>query len=261
MALAGYEEEPFTHAGITRPVYWRGEGPGVVVVHEIPGITPPVKAFADRVVREGYTVAMPSLFGTPGRADSPGYTVQTVLSGCIRREFAVWSRNAASPITEWLRALSRRLHERAGGPGVGAVGMCFTGNFALAMMVEPAMRAPVLSQPSLPFGLTRSHRAALHLSQADLTTVRRRLVDEGGRALALRFSHDWMCPRARFDTLQRELGDQLEVVELDSGPGNAFGISRTAHSVLTRDFLDQEGHPTRHALDRVLALFAERLRT
>ena len=90
-----------------------------------------------------------------------GYAAAEMLKGiCIRREFSVWATNRSSPIVDWLRALSREMHTQCGGNGVGAVGMCFTGNFALAMMTEPAVVAPVLSQPSLPLaggpGRTRS---------------------------------------------------------------------------------------------------------
>ena len=68
-----------------------------------------------------------------------------------------------------------------------------------------------------------------------------------------------MCPRARFENLERQLGDGFEGIEIDSGKGNAHGIPRSAHAVLTNDLVDEAGHPTRAALDRVLALFRERL--
>ena len=64
-----------------------------------------------------------------------------------------------SPIIAWLRALARNLHADVGGPGVGAVGMCFAGGFALGMMVDDIMVAPVLSQPSLPFAIGSARTA------------------------------------------------------------------------------------------------------
>jgi hypothetical protein len=136
--------------------------------------------------------------------------------------------------------------------------MCLTGNFALSLMVDEAVMAPVLSQPSLPFGVSPSHKAALHLADADLAVVKRR-ARAGCGVLGLRFTADPMCPPERFETLRRELGDGFEGIEIDSSRGNAHGIPRTAHSVLTRDLVDEQGHPTREALDRVLALFRERL--
>ena len=149
--LTGWEKSTFTAAGFTRDVYRRGTGPGVVVVHEIPGITPKVTEFANDVVAAGFTVLMPSLVGTPGKSPSGGYMASSMSKVCVSKEFTNWAMNQTSPIIAWLRAVARNLHQELGGPGVGAVGMCFSGGFALAMMVDDIMVAPVLSQPSMPF--------------------------------------------------------------------------------------------------------------
>jgi dienelactone hydrolase len=256
--LEGFRETDFTHDGVQRTVYRRGEGPGVLVMHEVPGITPEVARFARRVADEGFAVALPHLFGTPNKPISPGYVIGQMARACVSREFAVLAAHRSSPITDWLRALARALHAERGGPGVGAVGMCLTGNFALALMMEPALLAPVLSQPSLPLGLSPGLRAALHVSPEELANAKRR-AGEGASVLGLRFSGDPMCPNARFATLRRELGAGFEAIEIDSRRGNPHGIPRTAHSVLTTDLVDEAGHPTRAALERVLALFRERL--
>ena len=260
MALDGFEEFSFTSEGASRSVYRRGSGPGVVVIHEIPGITPEVARFARWVAEDGFTAFVPHLFGTPGKPFSGGYVASQMVRACVSREFSVLARGESSPITDWLRALCRHVHRECGGPGVGAIGMCLTGNFALSLMVDDSVMAPVLSQPSLPFPVSRSHRRALHLSEEDLTVVKGR-VRTGCRVLGLRFTHDPLCPPERFQRLREELGDGFEAVEIDSGPGNPHGIGRTAHSVVTHDLVDEEGHPTRDALDRVLALFRERLRS
>ncbi|MEO8600967.1 MAG: dienelactone hydrolase family protein [bacterium] len=259
MALDGFDTFAFTHAGATRTVYTLGAGPAVVVMHEIPGITPQVERFARRVAADGFRVYLPHLFGEPGRPISNGYILAEVARACIRREFSVLARRQASPITEWLRALCRRAHEARGGPGVGAVGMCITGNFALALMVDQTVMAPVLSQPSLPFALTKDHRAALHLSDSALATIKQRAAG-GCPVLGLRFTHDPLCPGERFATLRRELGPAFDGIEIDSSPGNAYGFTARSHSVLTTDLVDETGHPTRAALDRVLTLFRNQLR-
>jgi dienelactone hydrolase len=257
--LEGFEQFPFTHGGETRTVYRRGSGPGVVVMHEIPGITPQVAEFSRRVADDGFTVYMPHMFGTPGKPLSIPYALGQMARACVSREFKVFAKGESSPITDWLRSLCRHAHAECGGPGVGAIGMCLTGNFALALMVDPSVMAPVLSQPSLPFPITASHRAAIHLSEGDLQTVKRR-AGEGCGVLGLRFTADPMCPRERFETLRRELGVGFEGIEIDSGPGNPNHLDRMAHSVVTTHLVDEEGHPTRQALERVLALFRERLR-
>lgn len=256
--LPGFTSGTFTHDGATRTVYRRGSGPGVVVMHEIPGITPPVAAFARRVADAGFTAVMPHLFGTPGKPLGVPYMLGQLARACISREFRVLAARESSPITDWLRALCRSVHAELGGPGVGAIGMCLTGNFALALMVDPAVMAPVLSQPSLPFAVGRERRAGLHLSDADLAVVRAR-AGAGVGVLGLRFTHDPACPGERFARLRQELGDGFEAIEIDSGPGNPHGIRRVAHSVVTNDLVDEAGHPTRAALERVLAFFHERL--
>jgi dienelactone hydrolase len=228
-------------------------------MHEIPGITPAVARFA-RIVRDrGFTVFLPELFGEVDRAPSPGYLLGSMARACIRREFRVLAANAASPICDWLRALCQQAHAELGGRGVGALGMCLTGNFALSLVVDPCVRAPVLSQPSLPFPLGTARRRGVHASAETLEAVRRRINDEDIRVLGLRFTHDPVCPNARFRQRHAELGDGFESLEIDSSPGNAHGFARTAHSVLTEELVGDDGHPTRQALDRVVEFFADEL--
>ncbi|MEY4340319.1 MAG: hypothetical protein RLZ14_2169 [Actinomycetota bacterium] len=223
--LTGWEKSSFTAAGFTRDVYRRGSGPGVVVVHEIPGITPKVAEFANDVVAAGFTVLMPSLVGTPGKAPSGGYMASSSSKVCVSKEFTNWALNQTSPIIGWLRALARNLHQEVGGPGVGAIGMCFSGGFALAMMVDDIMVAPVLSQPSLPFAVGKKARGAdLNLSPDDALVVARRAA-EGCQVLGLRFTGDKLVGD-RFASLRRLLGDAFIAVELPSS-------SSRDHSVLT----------------------------
>lgn len=254
--LDGWSLFSFTHDGLTRDIYRRGEGPGVVVMHEIPGITPAVESFARRVADAGYTVFMPHLFGTPGKQMTPAYAAQEMArAACIRREFNVFASRGSSAVTRFLRGLCYALHQEVGGPGVGAVGMCLTGNFALSLMVDPWLMAPVLSQPSLP----ANNKHGLHVSDEDLVVIRRR-AREGAGVLGLRFTHDPLCPRERFARLENELGEGFEGIEIDSSRGNPYGLGPLAHSVLTEELVDEEGHPTRAALDRVMAVFQERLK-
>lgn len=254
-ALEPFTRSAFTSQGETRAVFSAGDGPAVIVIHEMPGITPPVAAFARRVIDAGFHVRMPSLFGEPGRPMSPGYVLRSLVRGCVAREFVTLALDRTSPAIGWLRALAADAHAACGGPGVGAVGMCFTGGFALGMMVDDVMVAPVLSQPSLPFPVSPARRRAVGLSEADFARVRAR----GGCVMGLRFTGDPAVPAARFDTLRRALGERFVAVEIDSSPGNPYGIPRGAHSVLTEHFVDAPGHPTREALDRVIAFLREQL--
>jgi dienelactone hydrolase len=257
-ALDQFAREPFTARHKTRDVYRLGSGPAVIVIAEIPGITPRVAEFGRKVAAIGCTAVLPHLFGTPGAEPSGSAMVRSLGPACISREFAILALKKTSPVTQWLRALAAHEHERCGGPGVGVVGMCFTGGFALAMMVDETVVAPVLSQPSLPFPFSKRHKADIGISDADLTRVQAR-VAEGACVIGLRFSHDPFCFPERFETLRRELGDGFIGVELDSSDGNPYGHPKNAHSVLTEHLDDRDGTPTRAALDQVLDFFKERL--
>jgi dienelactone hydrolase len=229
-----------TDGGRSYDTYRKGSGPGVIVVHELPGMTPEVIAFAEEVVAAGHTVVMPHLFG---RVEEPPGTTATLRSlgrVCVSREFVLLGLRRTAPVADWLRSLARALHAELGGPGVGALGMCLTGGLALAMMVDESIAAPVVAQPSTPFAIGRARAADLNLSPEDLAAVRTR-VEAGCPVLGLRYRDD-PATGSRFDTLRRELGDGFVAVEF---PGRQ-------HATLT-------GHRQQEAVDRVLDFFATRL--
>jgi dienelactone hydrolase len=256
--IDGFDDFPFEYEGFTRQVFKAGSGPAVIVIPEIPGIHPDVIEFAQRLVGDGYTVYLPSILGRPGKEATPGEIARSFSRACVAREFAVLA-DQTSPVAHWLRALARQAHTECGGPGVGAIGMCFTGGFALAMAVDPAVLAPVMSQPSLPLPLGGKRRLALGLDPAEVTTVTKRT--EGGLCLlGLRFTGDKACPPERFQTLRETFGSAFEGIEIDSSSGNPHGIKPRAHSVLTVDLVDEPGHPTRAALDRVKEFLGQRLK-
>ena len=257
--LDGWAASPFTSGDITHDVYERGSGPGVILVPEVPGMTPEVLGLADHLVESGFTVAVPSPFGTPG-AEGDGAAVLRVLPRlCVSREFRAFATEVRRPFTDWLRALAADLATRTPGPGVGVIGMCFTGGFALAAAVDGSVVASVVSQPGVPFAVGRARSVNAGLSSADLQLVAERAERGEVCALGLRFSQDAAVPRARFETLRRRLGDAFEVIELDSAPGNPGGFSRSAHSVLTGEVRDRAGHPALAARTRVVEFLRERL--
>ena len=258
--LSDFERFQFSGAGTTRDVYRAGSGPAVIVMAEMPGITPKVLEFARRVVDIGCTVYVPQLFGRPGEPPSLAAYARMAPGACVSRQFSAFALGRTAPVGLWLRALARQVHVDCGGPGVGAIGMCFTGGFALGMTVDTSVIAPVLSQPSLPLGFSARSRSDLGLSPEDLALVKQRTVDEGICVLGMRFTGDRLVPAERFETLRRELGDAFIGVEIDSSPGNPWGIRKAAHSVVTEDLVaDDPDHPTRRALYQVLEFFRSRL--
>lgn len=256
--LADFTRESLTFDGVSHEVFRTGSGPAVIVIAEMPGITPRVAQFARRLAGHGMTAVLPDLFGVPGRPPSGGYMATSLARACISREFHILATNKTSPVVRWLRGLASVEHSRCGGPGVAVVGMCFTGGFALAMAVDPSVVAPVMSQPGLPAGVTVASRRALGLDESDLDQIKQRTADRLC-VMGLRFTGDKASPPERFDRLRDELGDAFIAVEIDSSPGNEWGYRKAAHSVLTEDYIDTPGSPTRQALDDVIEFCATRL--
>jgi dienelactone hydrolase len=241
--LEGWQRGEFSAAGFTHTTYRKGTGPGVVVVHEIPGITPAVLRFAEEVVDAGFTVVMPLLVGEVGREVSQGYLMGSMSKICVSREFTTMVMKQTSPVIAYLRALARQLHEEVGGPGVGAIGMCFSGGFALGMMLDDLMIAPVLSQPSLPFAMGRARGADLNLSPDDAVVIANRAA-AGCQVLGLRYTGDKLVGN-RFTSLRTLLGDAFVAIEFPSQ-------KKSDHSVLTEQ-RQEEG------VSRVLDFLREKL--
>jgi dienelactone hydrolase len=257
--LSGWSAAPFTGGGYTYDVYRKGTGPGVVLIPEIPGIHPGVLGLGNHLVDNGFTVAMPSLFGEPGKPKGVGYVLSTIARACVAKEFAAFATNKPRPVSLFLRALARDLNASTPGKGVGVIGQCFTGGFALAAAVDDSVLAPVLSQPSVPFPLGAARCRDTGLSESEMATVADRCANEGLCAIGLRFSEDKAVPAQRFKALKDRLGDAFEVIDIDSSPGNEFGFGRMAHSVLTDEVREVDGQPAYEARKRVVEFLTQRL--
>jgi dienelactone hydrolase len=246
---------------VAKRVYVAGDGPAVIVMTEMPGISPHVARFARWVRDAGFTVYMPSLFGRDGAVPESEEGVAVFQRACISAEFRAMAADASSPVTQWLRALARLAHGECGGPGVGAIGMCFTGNFALTMMLEPAMLAPVLSQPSLPLNAP----ADLEIAPDEIKAVRERLERDDLTVLAYRFRGDKICRAERFAAYAAALGDRFIGRELPDEAANGdvspffAKLVPFPHSVVTQHLINEAGQPTLAARDEILAFFARRL--
>jgi dienelactone hydrolase len=261
--LEDFPSREITLDGFSKAVHVAGSGPAVIVMTEMPGISPHVARFGRWVRDAGFTVYMPSLFGLAGAVPDADEGAAIFRRACVSAEFRAFGANIASPVTQWLRALARLAHEECGGPGVGAIGMCFTGNFALTMMLETSVLAPVLSQPSLPLDAPDG----LEIAPEDLKIIRERLEREDLTVLAYRFEGDQICRAERFAAYAEGLGSRFIGRVLPDSAANAdvapFFARHVAypHSVVTAHLIDEAGQPTLAARDEILSFFTERLAT
>jgi dienelactone hydrolase len=259
--LIDFERRATSIDGVERTVYVAGEGPAVIVMAEMPGISPHVARFARWIRGAGFTVYMPSLFGRDGAYPEAEAGLAVLKRACVSAEFRALAANESSPVTRWLRGLARVAHRECGGPGVGAIGMCFTGNFGLSMMLEPSVLAPVLCQPSLPL----NEEGGLEIAPDELTTVRKRLEREDLTVRAYRFEGDRHCTAQRFAAYEAALGPRFEATVLPSSAANPTPppffekVVGCPHSVVTAHLIDQAGQPTIAARDEIVAFFSRRL--
>jgi len=266
-SLADFDPREITFDGVAKRVHVAGTGPAVIVMTEMPGISPEVARFARWVRDAGFSVYLPSLFGRDGAVPGVDDAVAVFRRACVSAEFRAFAKGVAqgdrtSPVTRWLRALARLAHAECGGPGVGAIGMCFTGNFALTMMLEPAMLAPVLCQPALPL----DDPAGLEIAPADLAAVRQRLDRDDLSVRAYRFAGDRFCTAQRFAAYAEALGERFVARVLPDDAARRVGLApffehvvASPHSVVTAHLVDAAGEPTRAARDEIIAFFAQRL--
>jgi dienelactone hydrolase len=259
--LDDFDSRVVTLDGVTKVVHVAGTGAAVIVMTEMPGISPHVARFSRWVRDAGFSVYMPSLFGQDGSVPNVEDGTAIFQRACMSAEFRAFAANESSPVTMWLRSLARLAHGECGGPGVGAIGMCFTGNFALTMMLEPSMLAPVLSQPTLPL----DDPAGMHIAPDELAAVRRRLERDDLTVMAYRFKGDRFCKAQRFAAYSEALGDRFIARVLPDSAANPDSppffeqVVASPHSVVTAHLIDEAGQPTIAARDEILSFFAHRL--
>lgn len=237
----------FAHGSMRHDVYAGGAGPSVILIHEAGGLDLTTLDVADRICAEGFRVLLPILVGRPAAAGSGGSATVNLLKLCVSREVHVFLTGRTSPVATWLRALARDVKgEHA---GVGVVGMCFSGGFAIAAAVDDAVTAAVASQPALPWPLLPGSGADLGLSRDDVACVRDRFRAGELGLLALRYTDDRASSRDRIERIKREFGPDVVIEPIGS-----------AHSVLARAVHPAGPDPAAvPALEATIALLRERL--
>lgn len=161
-------------------------------------------------------------------------------------------------MVDWLKPLARQAHRESGGRGVGVIGLCVTGGFALSMAVDPTVMAPVMGEPGLP----AFHSAGLDISLGDLNRVKERATSEGLTVRGYGFRGDRLCKAERFAALRGALGPAFIGKEIQDEAANPNGLKakgRPPHSVFTTDLIDEAGQPTREAVNEIIAFFQHAL--
>jgi dienelactone hydrolase len=231
---------------VDHDIYERGDGQPVIIMQELPGIGMETLHLADRLNEAGFRVVIPHIFGPLGKVSMAGNFGRLF---CMRRQFHLFERNASSPIIDWLRALCIDVRTRTGTTGVGVIGMCLTGNFAITLMAEDSVLAGVASQPAMPIFVAPK---SLHMTDQEAEKARQALTAKGPM-LAYRFEGDPLCSATKFNAINDRFNDpEKERIKLVTLPGKG-------HSVLTLDFVDENGHPSHDALEEIIVYFGDKL--
>lgn len=242
-----FRHDSFTHEGRSHDLYAGGAGPTVILIHELGGLDVTTLDIADHLCTAGFRVVLPVLVGRARREGTAGSAALNWIRICISREVHVFLTGRTSPVAVWLRALCQR--ERGAHPGVGVVGMCFSGGFALAAAVDESVLAAVASQPALPWPLLPGAGRDLGLSPRDVACVRSRFADGTLGVMAARYTLDTKAARERIQRYKTEFGTDVVIEPIG-----------TEHSVLAR-----AAHPTTPdpaavpALEATLELLRSRL--
>lgn len=237
-----YEWWTFTDSrGVSYDILTTGTGPGVLVLHELPGLSEECLTLGRDLAEAGMSAHLP-VFYQRGWHQTP---LGALRLFCLRREFFVWVMGQTSPIATWIREAAAEVEQRCRHPGVGVVGMCMTGGLALASLTQERVAAAVSSQPTLPLPLCKRARADLGLSPSDVQKIVRRRPP----ILALRFQDDRMCPTERLESIKAT----FPAAAIRCVPGKG-------HSVLTRHLRRTDhDHPAMQALREVVQFLSEHL--
>lgn len=233
-------------------VYFAGEGPPIIIIHELPGLTVESFHFAERLIRHGYSAYIPHLFGNINKKQ----TILNFTKLCISKEFKIFARNETSPIVDWLRSLSAELFSKHKGRGVGAIGMCITGSFAIPLLINSPVIAPVLSQPAAPIQSAGNHlgfhKRSFGISKIDLKLAKEKVINEKLEIKIYRFKHDNLSPIEKINSFKEYFGnDLINYYELPT--------IKPCHSVFVHDF-EEDPTETNKALEDLINFYNQYLK-
>jgi len=233
-----------------RKVYHIGSGPPLLLMHELPGLSEDTFQLA-KTYSKHFTVYLPLLTGKVGdkKLGKLSLGLQSLRILCLNREIHLLKAKSSSPITLWLRDLCNHIRSQSDYNGVGVLGMCLTGNFAMTLMADDAVLGAVSAQPSLP---ARPH-SALHMSDSDIKNTSNRLDDLGHYMHAYRFKSDVICKAEKFSAIDKTFNtaerERVRIKQLE-----VTAEDENLHSVLVYSF-GAGGDKTKQVYDETVEYF------
>lgn len=264
MAEAGFDSFSFEHGAYRHLVFEKGTGPAVVVMHELPGLSGPAVRFAERLVDAGFHVYLPLLFGHAMQDAS----LTSFARLCISREFARLKVNVSAPVCDWLRGLVRKIGDESPDTKVGVIGMCLTGGFVIPMIMEPALGAGVISQPSVPFSFAYLYLGVgkgdwmyeLNVAKAAIDSAVDATKRRDIRLIVQHFKDDRLCPPERVELIKNWFGPCATSYHYPKPSPQ----SKAPHALLTEEYdkaADDPANSTRVAFQQVVAFLRAQLGT
>jgi dienelactone hydrolase len=235
----GWDRQSYPHGDHSHAYYVvdrsapGAQRPSVMLMHEFPGIKKNLEKLAN-VLAEEFRVVVPSIFGRDGSPSS----LDSIRQICVGREVHILARDGVSRSVGWLREFANDRVAGSSSRPFGVIGLCLTGNFALALAVDRRVAAAVVGEPAIPL-----RPSGLGLSRGDRDLVKKN-VDL--RVQGYRFRRDCMSPAAKLTAAKELLDDRMRIYTLSSP-------SETGHSTLTGD----DASPA--AIANVRAFLRERL--
>lgn len=247
MSFSDFQSFEHSNEDAAHRVYFNGSGPPIIIMHELPGLTYESFEFAERLILAGFTTYLPHMFGRLNKKNS----ILNLTKLCISREFKIFARNETSPVVNWLRSLSNFLQAEYTGKGVGAIGMCITGSFAIPLLINSPVIAPVVSQPAAPIqsagNMLGFHKRSFGISKADLEAAKEKIDRNNIQINIYRFKLDKLSPAEKVEAFIKYFGNNhVNYYELDS--------ANPCHSVFVHDF-NEEPKETQKALDDLIEYF------
>lgn len=244
--------------------------PPVLLLHEMPGLSPEVLELARSISDQGYTVYVPLLMGKPDEnTDSDALFFRRANS--IRFSDPLWESRfqpaaGGHPATRQagvveLAKLATAILARHSHHRMGVIGNSFSGHLAMALAARmEEVAAPVTSQPAYPFSLVTT--SDVGLTGDEIAALRKRVAG-GYQILGFRYEYDHICPRERFIQLRKYFGTHgfLDRTLMGDRYQRTDGLPHGAHSVLAlcyQPWTDpRKAEPVTHYAFRQLLAFLD----